>query len=163
MTVLPQVHHWSTEGSDQQQQQKKDFYAAAIVARETVLMGGLGKNGNYPYDLEKTKWVAGPSLIHSMSFNSISTSIPSQHSLMSLASTTSSIQTPDSEMPTTPTSLFSSTSDQSMEYTSFPNLEKFTDECWTAIRVEEKKDVSIDIEMESYDEMLVGGVRFHYT
>lgn len=113
--------------------------------------------------IHKRRRSLGPSLIHSMSFNSISTSIPSQHSLMSLASTTSSIQTPDSEMPTTPTSLFSSMSDQSMEYTSFPNLEKFTDECWTAIRVEEKKDVSIDIEMESYDEMLVGGVRFHYT
>ncbi|CAI2178199.1 12326_t:CDS:2 [Funneliformis geosporum] len=109
--------------------------------------------------IHKRRRSGSPTLIRSISFNSISTSVPSQLSLPSATS----IQTPDSEMPTTPTSLFSSISDQSMEYTSFPNLEKFADECWTEIRVEEKKEISTDIQMESYDEMLVGGVRFYYT
>jgi hypothetical protein len=94
----------------------------------------------------------------SMSFNSLSMSIPNQQSSIS---SSSSIQTPESEMPTTPTSLCSSTSDQSVEYTSFPNLEKFADECWTEIRIE-KRDNVCDMEMESYDEMLVAGVRFQY-
>lgn len=88
----------------------------------------------------------------STSFNSISTSV------QSLNSSTST--TPESEVPTTPTSLYSSTSDHSVEYTSFPNLEKFDDECWTEIRIE-KNDSGCDIEMEPYDEMFVAGVKVH--
>ncbi|CAG8712799.1 2715_t:CDS:1 [Acaulospora morrowiae] len=65
-------------------------------------------------------------------------------------------------MPTTPTSsVFTPLDDDSMEYTSFPNLEKFSDESWTEIRIE-KCDPD-EIQMESYDEMCVGGVRFQYS
>uniref|UniRef100_A0A1D1XIU7 Uncharacterized protein n=1 Tax=Anthurium amnicola TaxID=1678845 RepID=A0A1D1XIU7_9ARAE len=84
-------------------------------------------------------------------------STQSQHS----STTDLSSSLSESEMPTTPTSCYSSSSDQSMEYTSFPNLEKFSDECWTEVRVE--KDNICDIEMESYDEMFVAGVRFQYS
>lgn len=71
-------------------------------------------------------------------------------------------------MPLTPTSSNSSIYSQpadnnnysSMEYISFPNLENFSDECWTEVRIE-KFDPD-EIQMESYDEMLVGGVRFQY-
>lgn len=63
-------------------------------------------------------------------------------------------------MPTSPTSSIFDSSMDSMEYTSFPNLEKFSDECWTEIRVE-KCDPD-EIQLESYDEMFVGGVRFQY-
>lgn len=92
----------------------------------------------------------------SISLNSMS----SQHSSSSLATTNLS-SSPD-EVPSTPTSFCSSSSDQSMEYTSFPNLEKFSDECWTEIRVK-KGDTISDMEMESYDEMFVAGVRFQYS
>ncbi|RGB25695.1 hypothetical protein C1646_723157 [Rhizophagus diaphanus] len=94
-----------------------------------------------------------------LSLNSMS----SQHSSStssSLATTTLS-SSPD-DVPSTPTSFCSSSSDQSIEYTSFPNLEKFSDECWTEIRVEKKDSIS-DMEMESYDEMFVAGVRFQYS
>jgi|SRR6266498_4054617 len=117
--------------------------------------------------IHKRRRSGGPTLIRSMSFNSISTSAPNHHSSSPLLSTStnlvSSIQTPDSEFPTTPTSMFSTHSDQSTEYTSFPNLEKFADECWTEIRVEERKDCMGDLEMESYDEMVVAGVRIQYS
>ncbi|GBB99047.1 hypothetical protein RclHR1_00340038 [Rhizophagus clarus] len=93
----------------------------------------------------------------SISLNSMS----SNHSSSSLATTNFS-SSPGSEVPSTPTSFCSSSSDQSIEYTSFPNLEKFSDECWTEIRVE-KEDSICDIEMESYDEMFVAGVRFQYS
>jgi hypothetical protein len=96
------------------------------------------------------------SFSRSMSLNSMS----SQHSSSSTSTNLSS--SPDSEIPSTPASFCSSNSDQSMEYTSFPNLEKFSDECWTEIRVE-KKDNICDMEMESYDEMFVAGVRFQYS
>ncbi|CAG8485010.1 4489_t:CDS:1 [Diversispora eburnea] len=69
--------------------------------------------------------------------------------------------------PTSPTSSNSSIylpptdNYSSMEYTSFPNLEKFSDEGWTEVRIE--KFDPHEIQMESYDEMLVGGVRFQYS
>lgn len=91
-----------------------------------------------------------------LSLNSVS----SQHSSSSLATTNLS-SSPD-DVPSTPTSFCSASSDQSIEYTSFPNLEKFSDECWTEIRVEKKDSIS-DMEMESYDEMFVAGVRFQYS
>jgi len=93
----------------------------------------------------------------SISLNSMS----SQHSSSSSLATTNLSSSPD-EVPSTPTSFCSSSSDQSIEYTSFPNLEKFSDECWTEIRVQ-KGDTISDIEMESYDEMFVAGVRFQYS
>jgi hypothetical protein len=97
-----------------------------------------------------------------LSLNSISLSpAPSQHS-SSLTTANFSSSLSESEPPSTPTSCYSSSSDNSMEYTSFPNLEKFSDECWTEIRVE-KADNICDIEMESYDEMFVAGVRFQYS
>ncbi|CAG8620540.1 4154_t:CDS:2, partial [Acaulospora morrowiae] len=67
-------------------------------------------------------------------------------------------------MPTTPTSsVFTPLDDNSTEYMSFPNFEKFSDESWTEIRIE-KCDLN-EIQMESYDEMLVGPSddrRIHY-
>lgn len=108
------------------------------------------------------------SIMLSSPFNSMTMSMPNRNSLTSTLSSSSSSSssstqsTPESEMPTTPTSLCSSSSDQSVEYTSFPNLEKFADECWTEIRIERDNN-TCDMEMESYDEMLVGGVRFQYT
>ncbi|RIA89077.1 hypothetical protein C1645_773390 [Glomus cerebriforme] len=98
----------------------------------------------------------------SMSLNSLSMSVPSQHS-SSLTTTNLSSSPSESEVPSTPTSLCSSSSDQSMEYTSFPNLEKFSDEGWTEVRVEKRDNILSDIEMESYDEMFVAGVRFQYS
>ncbi|CAG8693850.1 1643_t:CDS:1, partial [Acaulospora colombiana] len=100
------------------------------------------------------------------SINSLNSLSISSISSISPDSSSDGLSTPgssDSEllMPTTPTSsIYSPADNSSMEYTSFPNLEKFSDEGWTEIRIE-KCDPD-EIQMESYDEMLVGGVRFRY-
>lgn len=69
----------------------------------------------------------------------------------------SSEPTPENEIPSTPTSsIFSST--DSLEYISFPNFDKFADESWS----NNKKEHCYDLEMESYDEMFVNGIRLQY-
>nr|CAG8511701.1 753_t:CDS:1 [Entrophospora candida] len=105
-----------------------------------------------------------PISIRSLSFSPISLPTASSapdllfsSSSSSFKTNSSSGQTPESEIPSTPTSSIFSTSD-SLEYTSFPNFEKFADESWS----DNKKAHFYDLEMESYDEMFVNGIRLQY-
>ncbi|CAG8629341.1 4280_t:CDS:1, partial [Scutellospora calospora] len=112
--------------------------------------------------IHKRRRSGGPgfTLIRSLSLNALSMSAPqSFKDTGGLLTPNSSVHTP--EIPSTPTSIYSIT-DNTSKYTSFPNLEHFTDECWTEVRVEKRNSIS-ELEMESYDEMLVGGVRFQYS
>ncbi|CAG8454790.1 10420_t:CDS:1 [Paraglomus occultum] len=48
-------------------------------------------------------------------------------------------------------------------YVSFPSLDCLVDDCWLDVKVEKKREsISFDLELEKYDEMIVGGVRFEY-
>ncbi|CAG8560542.1 6123_t:CDS:1 [Dentiscutata heterogama] len=98
-------------------------------------------------------------LLRSLSLNPLPLSAPqSFKDSREFLTSNSSSHTP--EIPSTPNSFYSMT--DSTEYTSFPNLDHFADECWTEVHVEKRNSIS-ELEMESYDEMLVGGVRFQYS
>ena len=46
-------------------------------------------------------------------------------------------------------------------YVSFPSLDCLVDDCWLDVKVEKKREsICFDLELEKYDEMIVGGVRF---
>ncbi|CAG8532203.1 10235_t:CDS:2 [Racocetra persica] len=96
--------------------------------------------------------------LRSLSLNSLS--MPASQSFKDSKEflTPNSLYTP--EIPSTPNSVYSMP--DTTEYTSFPNLDHFADECWTEVHAEKRNSIS-ELEMESYDEMLVGNVRFQYS
>ncbi|CAG8657739.1 9166_t:CDS:1, partial [Cetraspora pellucida] len=97
--------------------------------------------------------------LRSLSLNSLSMSASqSFKDSKEFLTLNSSSYTP--EIPSTPSSVYSMS--DTTEYTSFPNLDHFVNESWTDVHVEKRNSIS-ELEMESYDEMLVGNVRFQYS
>ncbi|CAG8533462.1 11936_t:CDS:1 [Racocetra fulgida] len=110
--------------------------------------------------IHKSQYSGGSSSIflRSLSLNSLSMLASQSFKDSREFLTPNSLYTP--EIPSTPNSVYSMP--DTTEYTSFPNLDHFADECWTEVHAEKRNSIS-ELEMESYDEMLVGNVRFQYS